>query len=141
MTESMRARVEKAVQESNGSLTVEFANATIAQKEREIAFENSLPAWKRGYASKNAVATAQAEIAYFEAVIEYLTEQAAAEAVAETVQVIAAIVTVANKAKAVRRAVATLANKLHRLNFSLSDSFKRAWAFVRAFNGLLPSLS
>lgn len=141
MTESMRARVEKAVKESKGALTIEFAKTAIAQKEKTISYWNSLPAWKQGYTAKCAVAAAQSEIAYFEAVIEYLMEVAATEAVAETVQVLAAIVTVANKAKAIRRAVATLANKLHRLSYSLSDAFKRSWALVRAFNGLLPSPS
>lgn len=141
MTESMRARVESAVKESNGALTIEFAKTAIAQKEKTISYWNSLPAWKQGYTAKCAVAAAQADIEYFEAVIEYLTEVAATEAVAETVKVLAAIVTVANKAKAVRRAVATLANKLHRLSYSLSDAFRRSWALIKAFNGLLPSSS
>ncbi len=141
MTESMRARVEKAVQESNGALTVEFAKTAIAQKEKAIAYWNNLPSWRVGFTGKQAIAMAQSEIAYFEAVIEYLMEVAAIEAVAETVQVLAAIVTVANKTKAIRRAVATLANKLHSLSYSLSDTFKRSWALVRAFNRLLPSLS
>lgn len=143
MTESMRTRVESAVKESNGALTIEFAKTAIAQKEKTISYWNSLPAWKQGYTAKCVVAAAQADIEYFEAVVEYLTEVAATEAVAETVQVLAAIVTVsvASKAKAVRRAVATLANKLHRLSYSLSDAFRRSWALIKAFNGLLPALS
>lgn len=139
MTENMRARVEKAVKDSNGNLTIEFAKKAIAQKEKELNYYNNLPAWKQGYQTQCSITAVQSDIAYFEAVIEYLTEVAATEAVAETVQVLAAIMTVANKAKAVRRAVATLANKLHRLNYSLSDAFKRAWTFIRAFTGLVPS--
>ena len=136
MTENMRARVESAVEESNGALTIEFAKTAIAQKVKSISYWNNLPAWKQGYTAKCAVAAAKADI-------EYLAEVAATEAVAETVQVLAAIVTVsvASKAKAIRRAVATLANKLHRLSYTLSDAFKRSWTLVKAFNGLLPSLS
>lgn len=141
MTNEMRARVEKAVEMSNGTLTIEAAKAAIAQNEKKIAYWNSLPSWKVGFTGKTAIANAQNEIAYFEAVVEYLTEQAAAEAVTETVAVLAAIVTVANKAKAVRRAVTTLANKLRKLDYSLSDAFKRAWTFIKSFTGLLPSLS
>lgn len=141
MTNEMRAKVESAVKESNGALTIEFAKAAISQKEKTIAYWNNLPSWRVGFTGKQAIAMAQSEIAYFEAVIEYLTEAAATEAVAETMKVLAAIVTVANKAKAVRRAVATLANRLHRLSYSLSDAFRRSWALIKAFNGLLPSLS
>lgn len=141
MTNEMRARVKRAVEMSNGNLTIESAKASIAQKESVIRYYDNLPSWKQGYSEKCAIATAKSEIAYYEVVIEYLTELEAAEVVAETVQVLAAIITVANKAKAVRRAVATLANKLHRLNYSLSDAFKRAWTFIRAFTGLIPSLA
>lgn len=141
MTNEMRARVEKAVEMSKGSLTIESAKTAIAQKESVISYYNNLPAWRRGYSEKCAIESAKSEIAYFEAVIDYLTEQAATEAVAETVQILATIVTVTNKVKTVRRAVATLANKLHKLGYTLSDAFRRAWAFVRAFDGLLPSLS
>lgn len=143
MTESMRARVESAVKESNGALTIESANASIAHSERVIQYWESLPVWKQGCDSKTLIAKAKAEVEFFEAVIEYLTEVAATEVVAETVQVLEAIVTVSvsSKAKAVRRAVATLANKLHRLSYSLSDAFRRSWALIKAFNGLLPSLS
>lgn len=137
MTNEMRERVEKAVEMSQGSLTIEFAQSAIEMKKRQISH------WENSYAYdvRRHCEMLQSEIAYFEAVIEYLTEQAAAEAVAETVTVLTAIVTVADKAKAVRRAVATLANKLHRLSYSLSDAFRRSWALIKAFNGLLLSLS
>ena len=49
MTENMRARVESAVEESNGALTIEFAKTAIAQKEKTISYWNSLDAWKQGY--------------------------------------------------------------------------------------------
>jgi len=141
MTNEMRARVEKAVVMANDTLTIEAAKAAIAQNEKKIAYWNSLPSWKIGFTGKTAIANAQNEIAYFEAVIEVLTEQIAAEAVTETVAVLAAIVTVTNKAQAVLRAVATLANKLRKLNYSLSDAFKKAWTLTKAFAGLLPSFS
>ncbi len=134
MTENMRERVERAVEMSQGNLTIEFAKSAIEMKKRQIAhWENS-----HAYDVKRYCEMLRDEIAYFEAVIEYLTERAAAEAVTETVEALAAIVIVANKVKAVRRAVTTLANKLHKLNYSLSDAFKRAWAFIRAFTGLFP---
>lgn len=137
MTSEMRERVLRNIKVSEGALTNEFAKSAIAHQEKIISY------WKDSYCweAKHKIAAAKGEIEYFEAVIEVLAEQAATEAVKETVQVLAAIVTVANKSKAVRGAVATLANKLHRLNCTLSESFKRAWAFVKSFNGLLPSLS
>lgn len=141
MTNEMRERVIKAIEVSNGALTVEFCKEAIAQRERTVAYYNSLPSWQQGYNAKREITVAQSEIAYYEAVIEVLAEQAAAVVVAETVEVLAAIVTVVNKTKAVRKAVATLANKFHRLGYTLSDSFKRAWQLTRAFKGLLPSLA
>lgn len=141
MTEKMRERVMASIEKSNGALTVEFCKEAIEQRKRSLEFLNSRPSWEQGFACKNAMANAESDIEYFEAVIEVLTEQAAAEVVTETVAVLTAIVTVANKAKAVRRAVATLANKLRKLNYSLSDAFKRAWTLTKSFKGLLPSLS
>lgn len=144
MTEKMRERVMKNLEiskEMGNGLTVEFCKEAIEQRKRSLEFWNNQPAWEQGLSCKNAIANAESEIEYFQAVIEVLTEQAAAEVVAETVAVLTAIVTVANKAKAVRRAVATLANKLRKLNYSLSDSFKKAWTLTKSFKGLLPSLS
>ncbi|MGL5437178.1 MAG: hypothetical protein ACRDBO_17680 [Lachnospiraceae bacterium] len=138
MTETMRASVEKAIERSNGNLTVEYAKSMIEQKERTISYYNSLPSWKQGYSTQYSINLAKDEIEYFEAVTEVLIEKAAAVAVAETVEVLAAIVTVANKAKAARRAVATLANKLRKVGFTLSDAFRKAWTLIKAFNELLP---
>lgn len=135
MTNEMRERVEKAVEMSQGSLTIEFAKSAIEMKKRQIAqWENSY-----SYDVEKHCKMLQNEIAYFEAVIEFLTEQNTVEAVSEAIQVLAAIVSVSNKVKAVRKAVATLANKLHKLNYTLSNAFKKAWVLTKAFFGLFPS--
>lgn len=142
MTESMKVRIEKNIaiaKEMGNELTIKSAKECLEQQHKSIEYWNSLPSWKRGYTGDQAIAMAQSDIAYWEAVIEYLTEQAAAEAVAEAVEVLTAIVVVANKVKAVRRAVVTLANKLHKLYYSLSVAFSKAWAFVKSFTGLIPT--
>lgn len=141
MTSEMRERVMKNIEASNGALTVERCKEIIAQKERVIAYWNSLPAWEQGYSCRNHIANAQADIEYFQAVIELLTEMAVVEVANEAVAVVVALVKVMPRATAIRKAVALVANKLHKLRFSLSDSFKKAWGLIKAFNGLIPSLT
>jgi hypothetical protein len=57
----------------------------------------------------------------------------------QTVVVLVKTVINGSKSKVIRKAVATMANKLRKLNYSLSDAFKKAWIFIKSFTGLFPS--
>lgn len=144
MTSEMRERVMKNIEMAKAfgnEMTIEFCQEAIAQREKSLQYWNSLPAWQQGFSCRNSIANAESDIEYFQAVIEVLTELAEIEVAKEAVQIVVALVKAMPKAIAVKKAVATIANKLHKLHLSLSDSFKKAWSFIKGFTSLIPSLT
>lgn len=139
MTKEMRERVLHNIE--NGAWTIEKAQSAIEHENKVINYwtENA-----RCWEAKYKINQANADIEYYEAIIEVLTEMQEVEIANEAIQTVVVLVkTVANssKSKVIRKAVATMANKLRKLNYSLSEAFKKAWMFIKSFTGLIPSLS
>lgn len=129
MTNEMREQAINNIEASQGHLTVEFAKEAIEAKRRGIAFwESRSYAWESRYEIENA----EKEIEYFEAVIEVLTEMAEIEIANEAVQAVISEFGKVSKTTLVRKAVARMANSLKKLGYSLSESFKKAWCFIKA---------
>lgn len=139
MTKEMRERVLYAIE--NGSWAIETAQQAIEHENKIISY------WAKqrcAYEAPYKIKQANGNIEYYEAIIEVLTEMEEVEVVNEAMQTVVTLVkTVTNcsKCNVVRKAVATMANKLRKLNYSRSEAFKKAWAFIKSFTGLIPSMS
>lgn len=137
MTKEMRERVLNSIE--NGDWNIEKAQRAIEHEKKVINY------WKEKalcWEAKYKINQSNADIKYYEAIIEVLTEMQEVEIANEAIQTVVVFVkTVINgsKSKVIRKAVATMANKLRKLNYSLSDAFKKAWIFIKSFTGLFPS--
>lgn len=137
MTKEMRERVLNSIE--NGDWNIEKAQRAIEHEKKVINY------WKEKalcWEAKYKINQSNADIKYYEAIIEVLTEMQEVEIANEAIQTVVVLVkTVINgsKSKVIRKAVATMANKLRKLNYSLSDAFKKAWIFIKSFTGLFPS--
>lgn len=137
MTKEMRERVLNSIE--NGDWNIEKAQRAIEHEKKVINY------WKEKalcWEAKYKINQSNADIKYYEAIIEVLTEMQEVEITNEAIQTVVVLVkTVINgsKSKVIRKAVATMANKLRKLNYSLSDAFKKAWIFIKSFTGLFPS--
>lgn len=133
MTNEMREYVLDNIERSKGNLTIGSVKETIRQKEREIEFWKSHSyAWE----SETKIAMAKKDIQYFEAVIEILTEMEEIKVADETVKTVIQGYNKFNKTTLIRKAVASMANKLRKIGYSLSNAFKKAWSFVKVLTGM-----
>jgi hypothetical protein len=137
MTKEMRERVLNSIE--NGDWSIEKAQRAIEHEKKVINYweEKSLC-----YEAKYKINQSNADIKYYEAIIEVLTEMQEIEIANEAIQTVVVLVkTVVNssKSKVIRKAVATMANKLRKLNYSLSNAFKKACIFIKSFTSLFPS--
>ena len=133
----MREKVLNSIE--NGDWSIEKAQRAIEHEKKVINY------WKEKslcYEAKYKINQSNADIKYYEAIIEVLTEMQEIEIANEAIQTVVVLVkTVVNssKSKVIRKAVATMANKLRKLNYSLSNAFKKAWIFIKSFTNLFPS--
>lgn len=114
------------------SWTIEVAQKAIKTAQISVDYYNSLPIWKQSaHDVQMKLAHSLNEIAVLKEIIVILTEQAEAIVAAEAVQAVVTLSQTYNRTTVMRKVVAVVANKLHKLGFTLSECFTKAWALVK----------